>query len=640
MAINIRSAPLRYATALGSFLLILLVSIFLPRLTGLSLDLTSLMILAMIASAWYLGRGPGLLVALVFEITLNYFSTAPFTAKSVVIIFNRLILFISLVLFASARKSAEKRLLEQRELLQVTLSSIGDAVIATDIDGKISFLNPTAEILTGWKMADAVGKPLEEVFRIVNEDTGKKVESAFDVIQREGTIVGLANHTVLIAKDGREIPIEDSGAPIKDTDGRMVGVITVFHDVTERRRAEREREKLLRSEQAARGEAETANRLKDEFLATVSHELRTPLNAILGWATMLKRGSLEEQTTRNALDVIERNAKAQVELTEDLLDVSRIITGKMHIEQRPVEIAPVIRAAVDAIRPAASAKSISVEFLIEENAGFIIGDPDRLQQVVWNLLSNAIKFTPEKGRIEIRVEQVGSHLEIRVSDNGIGIEEQFLPFIFDRFRQADPSMARAHGGLGLGLAIVRHLIELHGGSVRAESAGKEKGTTFIISLPLASAPEVSAYSEPDASLQEMDGGQAAMPDLRNLRVLVVDDEPDTLEILKLALERCGADVRAASSAAGALKIFLEWKPDLLVSDIGMPGDDGFEFIRKVRNLTQQQGGKIPAVALTAYVRDEDRQKALDAGFQMHVSKPVDPTALAKALEGLKNTVKA
>lgn len=614
--------------------MILLISLALPRLLGISLDLTSLMILTMIACAWYLGRGPGLLFAIIFEITLNYFSTAPFTAKSAVIIFNRMVLFVSLVLFASSRKNAEKKLREQRELLQVTLSSIGDAVIATDIKGKISFLNPTAENLTGWTMREAEGKQLEQVFQIVNEDTGAKVESPFNAIKREGTVVGLANHTVLVAKDGREIPIEDSGAPIKDADGATVGVIIVFHDVSERRRAEREREKLLQSEQAARGEAEAANRLKDEFLATVSHELRTPLNAILGWATMLKRGNLEEETTRSALDIIERNAKAQVEITEDLLDVSRIITGKMFIEQRLVEIAPVIRTAVDAVRPAASAKSISVDVFINEDAGFIVGDADRLQQVIWNLLSNAIKFTPEKGRIEIRSERVGSHLEIRVSDTGIGIEEQFLPFIFERFRQADPSMARAHGGLGLGLAIVRHLVELHGGTVRAESAGKEKGTNFIISLPLAAAPEVSAYSDPRQSSDETNNAQSEAPDLKNLRIIVVDDEADTLEILKIALERCGAEVRVALSAAEALKTFTGWKPDLLVSDLGMPGEDGFEFIRKVRNLAPEEGGNVPAVALTAYVREEDRLKALNSGFQRHVAKPIDPTALAKILEDL------
>lgn len=639
MAINIRSAALRYAIALGSFLLILLISIALPRYTGINLDLTSLMILTMIASAWYLGRGPGLLVAIILEITLNFFSTAPFTVKSLIIIFNRMILFGSLVIFASSRRKAEKRLREQRELLQVTLSSIGDAVIATDINGKINFINPTAEALTGWTMADAANKSLEQIFQIVNEETGEPVESPFVAIKREGTVVGLANHTVLISREGRRIPIEDSGAPIKDADGRTVGVIIVFHDVTERRRAERERETLLRSEQTARGEAEVANRLKDEFLATVSHELRTPLNAILGWATMLKRGNLEAETARNALEIIERNAKAQVEITEDILDVSRIITGKMYIEQRPVEVASVIRTAVETLRPAAEAKLITVNVFVDRGADLIIGDADRLQQVIWNLLSNAIKFTPKNGQIEIRTERSDSYLEIHISDTGIGIDESFLPFIFERFRQADPSIARAHGGLGLGLAIVKHLVELHGGSVRAESAGEDKGTVFIVKLPLAVAPVASANYKPDQSLRETSDIPAQAPDLKNLRVLLVDDEADTIDFLTIALEGFGAEVRSALSSAEALKILPGWTPDIIVSDLGMPGEDGFTFIRKVRNLTPESGGNVPAIALTAYVRNEDRLKSLEAGFQMHISKPVDPDVLAKAVEDLKNTVK-
>ncbi|MGB9180223.1 MAG: ATP-binding protein [Pyrinomonadaceae bacterium] len=644
MVREIRSAALRYGLALGSFALILLISFGLQRFLSFKLDLTSLFIVAMIATAWYLGRGPGLLFAIVFELTLDYFSTAPFSYRIAFIIFNRMVLFTSLVLFASSRRNAEKRLREGREWLQVTLSSIGDAVIATDIRGFVQFINPTAEALTGWTMPQATGKPLDEVFRIVNEDTRETVESPFSIVKREGIVVGLANHTTLITRDGKEIPIQDSGAPIKDQNGEIIGVILVFQDVSERRRAEQEREQLLRREQQARSEAEASDRLKDEFLATVSHELRTPLNAILGWAALLNQGALEEETVHNALKVIERNAKAQAEIIGDILDVSRIITGKLRIESQPVNLAPLIQAAVDTLHPAASAKAITLTVSLDEAAGLVFGDSDRLQQVIWNLVSNAIKFTPKDGRIEVRLERVDSQLEVSVSDSGMGINEQFLPFVFERFRQADSSTTRAHGGLGLGLAIVRHLVELHGGTVRAESAGEGQGAVFTVHLPLAAVKATEALLAKDSvselnQTEETNDITAGTPDLTGLRVLVVDDEPDTLEILCVVLNQHGAKVRAAASSTDALKAFLEWQPNVLVSDLGMPGEDGFALICKVRALTPEQGGNIPAAALTAYVREEDRLQALAAGYQTHIPKPVDPNILAAAVAGLAKRAK-
>ncbi len=322
-----------------------------------------LIIGVMIASAWYGGRGPGLLIAVLLELTLDYFYTRPYNFQYAVIVFNRLVLFVSLVLFASSRRKAERQLQKQREWLRVTLSSIGDAVIATDIKGSVNFINPTAEALTGWTEAESADKPFDEVFHIINEETRELVESPFSAVKRRGTVVGLANHSILITKDGREIPIEDSGAPIKDDAGKMIGVIVVFHDVSERRRAEQEREQLLIREQVARGEAEAANRLKDEFLATVSHELRTPLNAILGWASLFNRGTLEEGMVRNALAVIERNARAQAQIIDDILDVSRIITGKLRINPQPLDLAPIIQTAIEALRPAAAAKLITVTHL-------------------------------------------------------------------------------------------------------------------------------------------------------------------------------------------------------------------------------------------------------------------------------------
>ncbi len=636
---KIISAVLRYGLALGSFVLILLISLGLQRFFSLRLDLTVLIIAAMIASAWYLGRGPGLLVAFVLEIALFYFSTAPYTFKSGVLSFNRLVLFVSLVLFATSRRNVERKLREQREWLHVTLYSIGDAVIATDINGSINFINPVAEAITGWKMPQASGKPLDEVFQVISEDTREPVENPFSVIKREGNVVGLANHTLLLTRDGRELPIEDSGAPIRDAGGKIIGVIIVFHDVSERRRTEQERERLLKLEQSARGEAETANRMKDEFLATVSHELRTPLTSIMGWAGMLNQGHLEAGMARDALEIIERNAKAQAEIIDDILDVSRIITGKFHIDSEPVDLVPIIQSAVDNVRPAAAAKSIAMTVTLDKAAGLVAGDHDRLQQIIWNLVSNAIKFTPQDGRIEILLAQADSQLEFRVSDNGIGIDSQFLPFVFERFRQADSSSTRTHGGLGLGLAIVRHLVELHGGTVSAESAGAGLGAAFTVRLPLASLslPATTAAGDSPAErrqAEEPDDGLTGTPDLTGLRVLLVDDDPDTREMVCQMLSQYGAKVCVAASSAEALKTFLEWQPNVLVSDLGMPDEDGFALIGKVRHLTPEQGGNIPAAALTAYVRDEERLRALDAGYQTHIPKPVNPNTLAAIVAGL------
>ena len=636
---KMRSVALRYGLALGAFALILLSSFALQRLVKISIDPTSLIIIVMIASAWYLGLGPGLLVAVVFEAAIDYFARPPFALKSAIIIFNRLVLFSSVVWFASSRRRAEHRLRQQREELQVTLASIGDAVIATDLNGAIKLINPVAEALTGWPAAEAVNKPLTEVFHIINEETRTPVESPFAIIKRAGQVVDIANHTTLITRDGRELPIEDSGAPIRDHAGKIIGVIIVFHDVGERRRAEQEREHLLGRERAARGAAEAADRLKDEFLATVSHELRTPLNAILGWAAMLNRGGLAAETAHNAAEIIERNARAQAEIISDILDVSRIITGKLHIDPQTVELAPIIMATVETVYPAANAKAITLTVALDDAPGFVAADPDRLQQIIWNLVANAIKFTPHGGHVEIRLTQSDAHLELRVSDDGIGISAQFLPHVFERFRQADSSTTRAHGGLGLGLAIVRHLVELHGGTVSAESAGVGQGAAFTVRLPLAKVQELPARSASNVvtalnQLGELRGGAESRLDLSGLRVLVVDDEPDTLEVLCLVLNQYGAKVCAAASSADALAAFLEWKPNVLVSDLGLPGEDGFALICKVRALTPEQGGNIPAAALTAYVREEDRLRALAAGYQTHIPKPVDPTTLAAAVASL------
>jgi signal transduction histidine kinase/CheY-like chemotaxis protein len=398
---------------------------------------------------------------------------------------------------------------------------------------------------------------------------------------------------------------------------------------------------LLVREQAARAAAEEASRTKDDFLAIVSHELRTPLNAILGWATMLHRGDATAVTTARAVEAIERNAKAQAQIIEDLLDVSRIITGRMRLDVQPVELSIVIQAAVDAIRPAALAKGISLQLLLDPNAGPVSGDPGRLQQVVWNLLSNAVKFTPKEGTVQVRLERVSSHAEMTISDTGQGIKEDLLPYIFDRFRQGDSSLTRVHGGLGLGLAIVRHLVELHGGRVAAESAGEGYGSTFTVSLPINISQNKSRYSSGSLELPEA-ANRYQIPEhpprLENLRIVIVEDEPEARYILEAVLKQHGADVTAAASAAEGLEALRRVNPDVVVSDIEMPYEDGYTFITRVRSLPFEEGGHVPAIALTAHARGDDRLRALSAGFDAHVTKPMDPMELITVIASLTRRV--
>jgi signal transduction histidine kinase len=414
-----------------------------------------------------------------------------------------------------------------------------------------------------------------------------------------------------------------------------VAVFLIFFTllISNRRKVEdrlREQSRLLQitleREQAAREEAETASRLKDDFLATVSHELRSPLSAILGWATMLNKTRLEEETARKALATIERNARAQAGIVNDILDVSRIINGNLQINTRSVEIQALISEAVETLRPAALAKSIALTVALDEIEGSVIGDSNRLRQIVWNLVSNAIKFTPENGQVEVSLRQVGSQVEIRVSDNGAGIDEKFLPFVFERFRQGDSSTTRAQGGLGLGLSIVRHLIELHGGTVTAESAGIGQGATFTVRLPLAEkVADTSAIADKITENGSSKEISTNAPDIRGLRILIVDDDTDTLEVLRVVLKQFGARVRIAVSSADALEVFNEWKPDVLISDLAMPVEDGYTLIGKIRALSPEQGGNVPA----------DRRKALSAGYQIHIAKPVDPTTITAAIAEIK-----
>jgi signal transduction histidine kinase/ActR/RegA family two-component response regulator len=398
------------------------------------------------------------------------------------------------------------------------------------------------------------------------------------------------------------------------------------------------RQKLLTSEQMARAEAESANRLKDEFLATVSHELRTPLNAILGWTHLLRNGRIDDDTACRAVETIERNARSQAQLIEDILDVSRVITGKLRLNIGAVDAASVINAAIDSVQLAADSKDIQLGVILDPSARHVSGDANRLQQVVWNLLSNAIKFTPPGGRVEVRLEHADAKLQISVSDNGQGIGGDFLPFIFDRFRQADGTSTRRHGGLGLGLAIARHLIELHGGTIHAQSPGKDCGSTFTIKLPLVVAFDAGKVrGHETGALNPVDDSTARLKPTRSLdgvKVLLVDDDRDSLQILTLLLIGQRANVHAACSVDEALQALQWYKPDVLVSDLAMPGEDGYSLIRKIRALDAESGKHTPAVALTAYVRVDDRTRALTAGFNMFVPKPVEPSELVTCIASL------
>jgi PAS domain S-box-containing protein len=828
---------------------------------------------------------------------------------------------------ARALREAGEARRRAEESLRVTLASIGDGVIATDVTGHVTFMNAAAETLTGWTAAEALDRPLDEVFVIVNEETRRPVESPVAKVLRENRVVGLANHTVMIPRGGGARPIDDSGAPIRDAAGHVIGVVLVFHDISDRRHAEalrqeserrfrlmadgapvmiwlagadgartffnsqwlrftgrtlgdargegwadgvhpddagrvievyraavrarrpfaleyrlrrhdgvyrwavdhgvalvdpdgtftgyvgaaleihdrrvveeersrrlreateareeaersadlvrrlqgvtdaalarlplddllaellirvREvvfadtaavllldetgrtlvtraaagleegvargvripvgagfagriaadrrpviigdvdhaeilnpllREKGVRSllgvplttggrvigvlhvgtrrprafgsrdaellqlvadrvalaiehtllyeaERRARAEAEAASRAKDDFLATLSHELRTPLTAILGWARILRRGDVPAAQAAHAVDVIERNAVAQSRLIEDLLDVSRIITGRVRLDVQPVRLVPVVDAALDGIRPAAEAKSITLAFEPPPAPDLVMADAARLQQVVWNLVSNAVKFTPHGGRVEIGLERTASHQEIRVEDTGVGIRPEVLPFVFDRFRQADSTSTRVHGGLGLGLAIVRHLVELHGGSVTADSAGEGRGARFIVRIPIGAV----AVSRP-AGERPPEAARHGATTLRGLRVLVVDDEPDARELVSIVLRGAGAEVLHAATATEALTLIERDRPDVLISDIAMPGRDGYDLIREVRRSGDERAG-LPALALTAYARHEDRERALAAGYHRYAAKPVDPEALTREVARL------
>ncbi|HEV7472446.1 MAG TPA: ATP-binding protein [Pyrinomonadaceae bacterium] len=452
------------------------------------------------------------------------------------------------------------------------------------------------------------------------------------------------SHLGICNVHSRVIPAE-SYAELSDPDARLRVIsqlqqrsASLEAEVQQRRQVEERLRMALAGEQIARAEAETANRMKDEFLATVSHEIRTPLNAIMGWSHLLRTGRLDDATVARAVETIDRNAKSQAQLIEDILDVSRMITGKLRLNNEPVDLASVINAAIDSVQLAIDSKDLQLEVTLDPSARHTVGDAGRLQQIVWNLLANAIKFTPPAGRIEVKVKRAAGNLELRVSDTGQGIGASFLPFIFDRFRQADGTTTRQHGGLGLGLSIVRHLVELHGGTIKADSDGEGRGAAFTITLPLVT-PGTTLHKKITGSLSPAELGVkhfTSLSALNNVRVLLVDDDRDTLQILGLMLRESKAIVETAASVSEAMEI-LEWyRPQVVVSDLAMPGEDGYALISRIRAL--DGGAGIPAVALTSYVRVEDRTRALSAGFNMFVPKPIQPRELITAIASLAETV--
>jgi PAS domain S-box-containing protein len=709
---------------------------------------------------------------------------------------------------ALSRATRMEREDEALRWLHTTLRSIGDAVIATDAEGRVTFMNPVAESLTGFKEDEARGQALEEVFHIVSEETRAVVESPVVKVLREGAIVGLANHTVLCRKGGPEIPIDDSGAPIRNEEGEISGVVLVFRDVSHEKREQIRREFLSKASEALvssldyqatlaavarlavpaiadwcavdlldpirgaptqaavahvdpaklefarrlgemyppdpwantgapqvirsgkaelyadipedmlelaakdaehlrlihalklasamivplkgrtgilgaitfvhaesgrhfsandlafandfarraamsienaqalkeaeiakeqerklRDQAESASRAKDEFLAMVSHELRTPLNAILGWSILLRSRSPLPDVERG-LAVIERNARAQAKLVEDVLDISRIISGKLALSLASTNVGEVVAASVETITPAAQSKDIKISTAISDASLTIMADADRMQQIIWNLLSNAVKFTPKGGTVSVDADRLGSDVRIAVVDSGEGIAPAALPFVFDLFQQADASITRRHGGLGLGLAIVKRLVSAHGGTVTVRSEGEGKGTTFVVRLPAKSAVPAIRGSRPPRTFEDAPAARTVGPRLDGLKLLVVDDEEDARMIVSEVLREHGAEVYWAASAQEGLEQLQSLRPDVILSDIGMPAMDGFALIRKIRSLSPELGGRTPAVALTAYARSEDAQQALAAGYQMHVAKPVEPALLATVVANL------
>jgi PAS domain S-box-containing protein len=574
---------------------------------------------SILMAAWFGGLWAGLLALVLLILGIMYFLLPPTDSFGIssggdvirLTLFALVAVCMNLIIEKGRRTAAT---------LRATLASIDDAVIVTDLQGRITFMNPVAERLTGWTLNTAAGRRVSEIYRIVDEPSGEVVSSRIegmlrDGVLREGMILGPRKERMLASKGGGEHPVVDSGSSVVDEQGERTGAVLVFRDVSEQR--------------AAREAAERANRLKDEFLATVSHELRTPLNAVLGWTKMLRSGSMSANAVTRAIEAVDRNADALAALVNDLLDVSRIVTGQLRLNPEPTDIAQVVRESLETLGPSMGAKGLHLSADVDTVPALTV-DANRIRQVVWNLLSNAIKFTPPGGDISVRLAKTEAGVEIVVSDTGQGIDAAQLPLVFNRFWQADAAPTRTVGGLGLGLSIVRHLIEAHAGTVTAASEGLGKGATFTAFLP---ASMMAHDLAPATSVPRVPAVATVSPtSLHGVTVLAVDDEPDSLGLTAEALRRRGADVRTAASADEAIQSFRERVPHVLVADVAMPGKDGYALLVELRS--DPRGAALPAVAVTAYAGESHRQAALDAGFSEHLEKPVNPEALVAVVLSL------
>ncbi|MCI0663577.1 MAG: PAS domain S-box protein [Acidobacteria bacterium] len=517
------------------------------------------------------------------------------------------------------RKAVERELRESEERYRIVAESASDGIITIDENSIILFANTTVESLFGYQREELIGRNLTVLMpEYLRQQHKSSVYRYLKTAEKHLPWRGV--ELIGLQKNGKEIPLEISfGEFIKDGRHFFTGII---RDITARKNAERESEKLLAREQTARTNAEESNRLKDEFLATVSHELRAPLNSILGWVSLLRFKKLDKTSISKALEIIERNARIQTKLINDLLDVSRIITGKLKLNVSLVDMTSIIEAAVSTMRLAIDAKEIYLKVKTEPAAMWVYGDPDRLQQVVWNLLANAIKFTPRCGRVEITLRQIDTQIQLMVTDNGQGIEQEFLPYLFERFRQADPSNTRVHSGMGLGLAIVRHLVELHGGTAQAKSPGKGQGATFTITLPVKTDLSSAGKIPIDRVTTTPSEGFERVTTLNGLRILVVDANSDARELIGVALASYGADLKTADSGAQALKLFDYLRPDVLVVDIQLPEMNGIYLINQVRRHLNIEGRETLAIALSSFDGTETSEQALAAGYDVHMSKPV------------------
>ena len=563
----------------------------------------------------------------------------------------------AVLLAQRALEARSAELVHSLSVMRATLESTADGILVVDESGKVQDFNE--QFLRIWKVSrDVIVKCHREIllefvlpklkqpeeFRARTEaiyqasapdslDTvefldGRVIERYSKLRLIEDRVAGRVWSYRDITK---RVRAEEAQAAIALDNARLYGAAQ--REIAERKRAEAEREKLLVSEREARARAERETRMKDEFLATLSHELRTPLNAILGWANLL-RATDQPEVVAEGIEVIERNARAQAKIIEDLLDMSRIVSGKVRLEVQRIELDAVIKSAIESVSPMAAAKEIRVATELDPRANFITGDPARLQQVFWNLLTNALKFTPKGGAVRLELERADSNVRLRISDTGLGIAPNFLPHVFDRFRQADSSSTRRHGGLGLGLALVKNLVELHGGTVRAESAGENQGAAFTVTLPIAPMDEKLPVETPAPAPLRNKRWPMEMADFTGLRILAVDDELDARELVAHILSECGAAVATAGSCAEALELTRKVRPHLLITDIGMPDEDGYAVLEKIRRLSAEEGGAAPAIALTAFARAEDRERALRSGFQVHLSKPFEVSELIETVAKL------